>query len=155
MDIQNNTKGVGPVIALTFVWLGLLIGISFLEAPLKFQAPGVTREIGLSIGIVVFGALNKVELLLGTLIFVLLIRAKPSRVLWIVYSIIFAFLLTQTFWLTPELVIRAKAIIAGETVPPSPLHGITIVLEGLKIIALITAGTMSLKLLKQRERLSS
>ncbi|MEM0967027.1 MAG: hypothetical protein AAGJ81_12845 [Verrucomicrobiota bacterium] len=48
------------------VWLGLVIGISFLEAPLKFQAPGITLELGLGIGRLVFGALNKevVELLI-------------------------------------------------------------------------------------------
>ena len=28
--------------AATFVWLGMVLAISFLEAPLKFRAPGVT-----------------------------------------------------------------------------------------------------------------
>lgn len=28
--------------AITFVWLGMVLAISFLEAPLKFRAPGVT-----------------------------------------------------------------------------------------------------------------
>jgi MFS family permease len=39
-------------------------GISFLEAPLKFRAPGVTPRLGLGIGRVVFRALNRVELAL-------------------------------------------------------------------------------------------
>gem|GEM_PF-4447495 len=30
------------IIANTFIWVGMLCGISFLEAPLKFQAPGIT-----------------------------------------------------------------------------------------------------------------
>lgn len=29
-------------IAVVFVWLGMVLAISFLEAPLKFRAPGVT-----------------------------------------------------------------------------------------------------------------
>jgi len=41
-------------IAATFVWLGMVLAISFLEAPLKFRAPGVTLQIGLGIGRVVF-----------------------------------------------------------------------------------------------------
>nr|WP_221374312.1 hypothetical protein [Actinoplanes polyasparticus] len=37
----------GIAAALTFVWLGMIIAISFLEAPLKFRAPGVMLYIGL------------------------------------------------------------------------------------------------------------
>jgi hypothetical protein len=37
-------------VAVTFVWLGMVLAISFLEAPLKFRAPGVTLPIGLAIG---------------------------------------------------------------------------------------------------------
>ena len=49
-------------IAITFVWLGMVLAISFLEAPLKFRAPNVTLQIGLGIGRLVFRALNTVEL---------------------------------------------------------------------------------------------
>ncbi len=31
-------------VAVTFVWLGMVAAISFLEAPLKFRAPNVTRS---------------------------------------------------------------------------------------------------------------
>ena len=47
--------------AVTFVWLGMVLAISFLEAPLKVRALGVTLRIGLGIGRLVFGALNIVE----------------------------------------------------------------------------------------------
>ena len=41
-------------IAITFVWLGMVLAISFLEAPLKFRAPNVTLQIGLGISNVLF-----------------------------------------------------------------------------------------------------
>ena len=44
--------------AAIFVWLGMVLAISFLEAPLKFRAPGVTLQLGLGIGRLVFRALN-------------------------------------------------------------------------------------------------
>ena len=44
------------------IWIGMLLGISFLEAPLKFRAPNMTTSLGLGIGQLVFGALNKIEL---------------------------------------------------------------------------------------------
>ena len=46
--------GAAIAAALTFVWLGLVLAISFLEAPLKFRAPGVTLQIGVGIGRLVF-----------------------------------------------------------------------------------------------------
>lgn len=33
-------------VAVIFVWLGMVLAISFLEAPLKFRAPNVTLQIG-------------------------------------------------------------------------------------------------------------
>ena len=47
--------------ASSLVWLGMLLGISFLEAPLKFRAPGITLPLGLGIGRLVFRALNAAE----------------------------------------------------------------------------------------------
>ena len=44
--------------AATFVWLGMVLGISFLETPLKFRAPGVDLRTGLAIGRLLFRALN-------------------------------------------------------------------------------------------------
>ena len=37
------------ILDLAFVWLGMVLAISFLEAPIKFRAPGVTLQIGLGI----------------------------------------------------------------------------------------------------------
>ena len=43
------------------LWLGFVLAISFMEAPLKFRAPGVSRSQALAVGQVVFRALNLVE----------------------------------------------------------------------------------------------
>ena len=52
----STVPKVRPVtsVAVTFLWLGMVLAISFLEAPLKFRAPGVTVPIGLGIGRLVF-----------------------------------------------------------------------------------------------------
>ena len=47
-------------------WLGMVAAISFLEAPIKFSAPGVSLAIGLGIGRKVFTALNAVGVGSGT-----------------------------------------------------------------------------------------
>ncbi|OAV52033.1 hypothetical protein [Enteractinococcus helveticum] len=45
--------------------MGLIIGISFIEALLDFTASGVTIPLGLGIGRRVFLAMNSVEVLIG------------------------------------------------------------------------------------------
>lgn len=68
--------GMAAGIAVTFLWLGMVAAISFLEAPLKFQAPGVTIPLGLGIGRLVFRALNSVECVWAVTLIVL---AATSR----------------------------------------------------------------------------
>ena len=60
-------------VAATFVWLGMVVAISFLEAPLRFQAPGMTLAIGLGIGRLVFRALNVAEVVLAAVVFVAMV----------------------------------------------------------------------------------
>ena len=61
MGRQQVNPALATQVAVTFTWLGLVLGISFLEAPLKFRAPGLTVEVGVGIGRLVFRALNAVE----------------------------------------------------------------------------------------------
>ena len=52
--------------AATLIWLGMVLAISFLEAPLKFRAEGLELRVGLAIGRIVFRALNIAEVALGS-----------------------------------------------------------------------------------------
>ena len=69
--------------AAVFTWLGMVVAISFLEAPLKFRAPGVTVRIALGIGRLVFRGLNTAEAILATVLLVsaaaAALRQPPSR----------------------------------------------------------------------------
>jgi hypothetical protein len=52
---------VSPAAAVAFVWLALLLAVSFPETPLKFRAPGVTLQVGPGIGRLVCRALDTVS----------------------------------------------------------------------------------------------
>jgi hypothetical protein len=67
-------------VAVVFVWLGMVLAISFLEAPLKFRAPNVTLQIGLGIGRLVFRALNTVEVVLAIVILLTSLASPPLPV---------------------------------------------------------------------------
>ena len=132
-------------IVVPFVWLGLVAGLSFLEAPLKFTAPGITLELGLGIGRLVFFWLNKIELALAAVFFVSLFLAMPKSVLVKASAAaLLVILLLQTLWLLPALDARAVAVISGTTSPGSSAHIVYIVLEVVKIILLpVIGGTVA------------
>ena len=131
--------------ALTFIWAGMICGISFLEAPLKFQAPGITLELGLGIGKLVFGALTKIEMSISLLIAAGLVILKPGRKTWIYYSIPFVTLIIDNAILMPILDARIDIITSGSTPPKSNAHWWYVALEVLKLLSLIAAGTIFMK----------
>ena len=129
-----------------FTWVGFLGGISFLEAWLKFRAPGVTLPIGLGIGKLVFGALNKIELILATLISIGIFKMNDfSLSSHFPILLVMGCLLIQTFYLLPVLDARADAIIAGTPPPASKAHIIYIIGEVLKMIGLLWFGISFLR----------
>ena len=131
-------------IAAPLVWLGMVLGISVLETPLKFRAPGITRALGLGIGRLVFRALNLTELVLLTVCTLALLGGAPSRWVMALTVVLWAVLLLQLLGLRPALDRRATLIIDGATPPPSRLHHLYIVLEGLKILSLPVLATLLL-----------
>ncbi|WP_372933159.1 hypothetical protein [Mariniphaga sediminis] len=133
-----------------FFWAGFVASISFFEAWLKFQAPGVTLPIGLSIGKLVFTVLNRIEWVLLSLLIVLTIRhaKKFPKKFFYISSIIPAALLIQTLWLLPELTRRAEQIIAGNIPGESSAHLIFGVVELLKVATLIYTGYYTVRLYK-------
>ena len=134
----------GLRIALLFVWIGFICAISFMEAWLKFRAPGVSLPIGLGIGKLVFGALNKVEWVLALIIFANFILSKSYKN-YLFYGVLFL-LLIQSFYILPGLNQRADAIINGHVLPNSPLHFYYVGAEVIKLGLLIGIGMKQLKL---------
>ncbi len=139
------------LVASTFIWCGLLVGISFMEAPLKFQAPNITLELGLGIGQLVFGVLNKMELILAVLIGVSLWSVKPMNRLILAYGTVIAILLVQTFILLPFLGERIVMIQNGQTPPASPMHWYYVAGEVVKLALLMFGGITFLKSNLERE----
>jgi hypothetical protein len=119
------------------LWLGFVLAISFMEAPLKFRAPHTSRLAALSIGQVVFRALTRVELaLLAVLIAALAVAAWPAGARAWLYTLA-GVVAVQQLWLLPRLDRRVTAVLAGRDVPPDPLvHRLYAAAEGLKLVLL-------------------
>jgi hypothetical protein len=130
--------------AVTFVWLGMVLAISFLEAPLKFRAPDVTLRIGLGIGRLVFRALNTTEAVLAAILLAGLIVGSPTAAATVPLAIAIALLLAQLILVRPALTRRSTAVLAGQDAPRSHAHYAYVALEALKVAALISGGILLL-----------
>jgi len=121
------------------IWTGMVLGISFIEAPLKFQAPNMTLALGLGIGKLVFGALNKVEILFSVLLIGWLAtqykNLNTSTLIALVALIVIIAL--QSFWLTPILNARVDNILNDIEVADSNHHFYYVGFEVLKVVLLI------------------
>lgn len=130
--------------ALAFVWLGLVLGISFLEAPLKFRAPGVTVRIGLGIGRLVFRALNSVEAVLATVVVTAVAAGGAPLTVTVFTGIAAGLLAAQLVVVRPRLNRRSDRVLAGEDLPRSRGHLYYVALETVKVAALIGLGISAL-----------
>ena len=114
------STGPAIAVAVTFVWLGMVLAISFLEAPLKFRAPNVTLQIGLGIGRLVFRALNTVEVGFALVIVAIVVAGPTPARITAALSVAFAALAIQLVAVRPRLTRRSDQVLAGLGRAPLP-----------------------------------
>jgi hypothetical protein len=126
--------------AATLIWLGMVLAISFLEAPLKFRAKGLELPVGLAIGRIVFRALNIAEVIWAVVIAVCLTIAGPSGPVLVLAALTAVLLAVQLLVVRPRLNRRSARVLAGQEAPRSRAHHAYIGLEALKLAALVALG---------------
>lgn len=143
-DAQSAPVPTGALMLaiVALIWIGMILGVSGLATPIKFQAASLTLAVALDVGQTTFAAFNKMEWLLSALLVVaiLLSRLKPLSLPILLTVVAVVAVLLQSFWLLPALDVRVAAVIAGEVLPPSGLHNLYVVVEGVKLLALTLLG---------------
>jgi len=135
-----NGASVAIGTAVIFVWLGMVLAISFLEAPLKFRAPGVTIPIGLGIGRIVFRVLNRAEIVLAFVaLLAIALGRRPGSVVAL-FAVVAVILAAQLIAVRPRLNRRSDRVLAGENPPRSTVHLYYVALETAKVLALAALG---------------
>jgi hypothetical protein len=127
--------------AVTWLWLGMVLAISFLEAPLKFRV--VDLPTGLGIGRVVFRALNAVEAVFAVALVAALLAGDAGRVAAGAAAVAVAVLVGQLVGVRPALTRRSDAVLAGtapQDAPRSRAHYWYVGLEVVKVAALVACG---------------
>lgn len=120
--------------AVALVWLGVVLGVSFLATPIKFAAPSLDLPTALEVGRVTFRLLARVE---WALAIVLLVSAwlHRQRLPWSVF-VVLGIVVLESVWFLPTLGARTDVIVAGGSVPPSSLHNLFILGEVIECLAL-------------------
>jgi hypothetical protein len=140
---------VRVAVAATLLWLGMVLAISFLEAPLKFRAPGLELHVGLAIGRIVFRALNVVEVVWAVVIALCLILDPQSATITTLACVTGALLVVQLAVVRPQLNRRSDTVLAargvgGADAPRSRAHHAYIALETLKVAVLVALACLLL-----------
>ncbi len=130
--------------ALIMLWAGVLIGVSFLAAPAKFGAPGLSLPMAIEIGRREFGALNLTEIALAVVTLALAAYLRPERAIWLGLGLAALIVALQWLWLLPLLDTRAELVIQGGRPEPAPWHRLYIGAEVVKLLALLTTGWLTL-----------
>lgn len=140
------TVAAAIAIATTFVWLGMVVGISFIEAPLKFRAPGVSLQIGLGIGRLVFRALNTIEVALAVILLIAIALDGLSTTAVVAIVVAIVTLAVQLVAVRPALNRRSDAVLSTPPEENASRHGRSrahygyVGLETVKVIALVVGG---------------
>ncbi|MDX8570400.1 hypothetical protein OZ666_01815 [Elizabethkingia sp. HX QKY] len=139
------------VFAVLCFWLGLMLSISFLETPLKFQVPGMTLPVALALGKLIFGVSTNIQLFLTGVIALnfLLVKKYLTAGIIISYILLVILLLLEKFWMLPVLDARADMLAGGKSVQPTSLHDYFIYAEVGKLILIVGGIFLQLKKIKK------
>lgn len=154
-----TTRGAAlPIwrLMLPILWFGMVAAISFIEAPLKFQAPGITIPLGLGIGRLVFFALNVAEgvILIALAAVTLWPRVAPglraTRAQIGALAAVALVFLAKILLIRPPLNARTDLVLAGADPGQSPWHYVYIAADVTTMVLLIVLAVIAARRLAPR-----
>ncbi|HPE29555.1 MAG TPA: hypothetical protein PLV61_00090 [Parvularculaceae bacterium] len=143
--LDNPLIARAGIIMLPAIWLGLLIGVSFIATPIKFTASSLDLPTALDVGRVTFSLFNKIEWgMLALLTIFLWLNGLPgARTLlatWLAFLLII-----QSAWLLPILNFYIETISQSMQKPPSFEHlayGVIEIVKALSLAAIAIFGVI-------------
>jgi hypothetical protein len=134
---QARTWAWNVLHGLALVWIGMLLGVSFLATPVKFLAPSLTLAVALDVGRQTFSAFSMLEVVAALVLLTAAVLIRSQRQVVVFVCLISALVALQFFWLLPALDGRVEVILQGEMPGESHLHSVYIAIEAAKL-ALLT-----------------
>ncbi|TYL53133.1 hypothetical protein [Agromyces mariniharenae] len=119
--------------------IGMIVAISFLEAPLKFLAPGITIPLGLGIGRLVFTALNSATGIVLVVLTLASLRPRPARAPLVLLASIWLVYLVEVAVIRPVLNRRSDLVLAGAQAPGTDWAHYAYIAADAALLALLVA----------------
>lgn len=141
---RNGTLGALGLVIVALIWLGMVLGVSYLATTAKFMAPTLSLTTALDVGRHTFQIFIKVELVFYLAMIILVFGFIRTRLTCVMAIILGGIVISQMFWLLPTLDDRVSVILAGDMPKPSNLHQVYITLEAIKAGILLVLGTGAL-----------
>lgn len=130
-------SGVGVVTAAAVgLWLGMVLTISFRQAPLKLPPPGITLALGRGISRLKFRARSTAENALAALLAAGAVAGIPT-IGWLLLAGLGGLFPAQVLMARPRPGRRVGAILAGWTPPPSCQHLASSAVESAQVLVLL------------------
>ena len=132
--------------AIALIWLGMILGVSFLATPVKFVVQDLALPVALQVGQATFALFVRVEWALAAVLLAacaLSWRTRPFALM--LTGVLAVFVVLQAVWLLPALDARVAAIVAGAAPPPSAHHNLYAAFEAAKALLL---AALSITLLR-------
>lgn len=118
------------------LWIGGMAALDFIDAPLRFATPALTRNQAVLLGQAVFARFNQIEVTCGVAALAAAIAARSPRWTVIVTAAMLILAAVQTFYLTPEITRHAAGLDFVNRTPGDPryaairsLHGVYAAVE--------------------------
>ncbi|HEX6994465.1 MAG TPA: DUF4149 domain-containing protein [Gammaproteobacteria bacterium] len=167
VSTARSDTAIAVFAVVSLVWIGVVLGVSFLATPVKFLAPSLTLPVALDVGRQTFHWYNRVELVIAAVTLIAAIASDRQRIIWhdgadgarrggalpyatLVAAFLLAAVVLQGFFLLPRLDARVEVIIQGGTPPASVLHDVYVAVEAVKLGALVGAAWLGVAGLRGR-----
>jgi hypothetical protein len=116
----------------SLLWLGMLLGVSFLATPVKFLAPSLSLPVALEVGRYTFAVFSWVEVAAAVAVLASAWSVRLGARVLVVAILLAAIVAFQVIWLLPLLDARVELIIQGAMPEPAGYHNLYVVLDLIK-----------------------
>ena len=122
--------------AISAIWMGLILGVCFYAAPIKFTAEDVPTSELLKVGKVTFQGFTYVEFIMFALLCILAF-SRRTKVATAFLVTLFVMLVIQKFLILPVLDEALDKTVAGTPTREHGLHWLYAIMDGIKVIMLM------------------
>lgn len=131
--------------ALPLLWVGLVIGISFIATPAKFRAGPMDGALSLAISVVTFAWAHAVEAGFAATLALVFLVARVGAARWALLAVAVVALALEMAWVLPGFQGSSGMIPGLPLLVSRQLHMVFAVLEGLKMLALIALAFVAFR----------